>query len=167
MGADLYIRSIYDKKRQELKPAMDQLDEQIKAETDDEKKLALREKLMALYEQLDTCGGYFRDSYNPTSLFWAIGLSWWKDVVPMCDEQGNLQPEEVRRLLHMIQDDSRMIPEEPEKLKAFLLAKRCQVDDEGENSPEGWLTYLNEKSDRLQAFLRKAYELQEPIYCSL
>ena len=166
MGADLYISSIYDKKREELKPAMDRLDEQIKAEPAEQKKHARREELMALYAELETCGGYFRDSYNPTSLFLAIGLSWWRDVVPMCDEEGNLQPEQTRKLLHMIQDDSRLIPEEPEKLKAFLLEKGVLLDD-GENSPEEWLTYFNEKSDRLQAFLRKAYELQEPIRCSL
>lgn len=50
---------------------------------------------------------YFRDSYNDGSLLWAFGLSWWKDVTPLCSSFGELRGGAALQLLGMMKMRSR------------------------------------------------------------
>lgn len=48
--------------------------------------------------------GYFRDPYNDYSVLAMYGLSWWSDVIPMCDTNDVLSLEKVRRLRSRLND---------------------------------------------------------------
>lgn len=61
--------------------------------------------------------GYFRDSYNSTSVMAAMGLSWWKDVVPMLTsgERGvDVLTEEACERLAQRLDVAEFAPDQPE-----------------------------------------------------
>jgi hypothetical protein len=40
------------------------------------------------YDHMYPEDGYFRDSYNESSLFWMLDLSWWQDVGSLIDEMN-------------------------------------------------------------------------------
>lgn len=155
MGADLYIRKLSDKCREEHEPRFnaackhrDALAKDPTATLDqkNEAQDAVHEAHDAMYAE-----GYFRDSYNLTSVLWRLGLSWWNDVIPMLDDDGNLTGDNLTKFRTMVAD-----------------AKYEPVTETpNEESIEEWNKYYTEKRARLLAFLDKAIELGEPIDCSL
>lgn len=84
MGADIYLNSVYQKNHDLYQPLFrEAVDERNRlnrlgdtAEAEEMQKL-VDEYYDKMYEQ-----GYFRDSYNSTSLMWLLGLSWWQPDVP-------------------------------------------------------------------------------------
>lgn len=105
--------------------------------------------------------GYFRDSYNASSVLWAIGLSWWGDVGSMLNTRGNLTPQKARELVVLIKS-KKMKP----ITKKYLQKQHAQVDD-GENSPVVWRKYYQEKRQKLIDFLNLAIRLRTPVHCSI
>jgi len=103
--------------------------------------------------------GYFRDSYNSTSVLWQLDLSWWRDVTPILDDESNLQTEGIRTLLGMVE------AEEVPSADAIELGAAAVVDEK--NALESWERYFVEKRERLIAYLRGALEDNDPIHCSL
>lgn len=106
--------------------------------------------------------GYFRDSYNSTSVLRTLSLSWWKDVIPLLDDEGLLQPEQIKQFKEMILGQEQRLPD-----REMLESWHAHVEDGTEHAVEHWHTYYREKRERLLAFLNRALELNEPIDCSL
>ena len=103
--------------------------------------------------------GYFRDSYNPGSVAWAMGLSWWADVSEkLTDEEAMMSPANAAILRDMVA--SREIDPEHVRTKAL-----------GENPKEGEfeevMAYFQVRREKLIAFLTEAIEKGEPILASL
>ena len=164
MGADLYIKSLSEACHKRYYPLFEEaverrnaLREQGKGEEAD---LAQRDVIK--FSNLVDSEGYFRDSYNATSLSQVLGFSWWRDVIPMLNKKDHLPPTRVKKFLELV--ESRDLPF---LNKAFLEAMGCQVDAKGDDSVMGWNQYFLEKRTRLIAFLKKAIELKEPVECSL
>jgi hypothetical protein len=97
---------------------------------------------------------YFRDSYNSSSLFWMIDLSWWQNLEPYVDETCTLQPEGARALRKEIADRAEL-----------LLYNIRDLPDEHETHLSK--RYFTEKFDRLLAFLQTAADAGDPIHCSV
>jgi hypothetical protein len=160
MGADLYIQSQHDKTQKKWGPifeaAVRKRDgfERGSAEAEEAQK-----EVDAAYKGLCSPEGYFRDSYNCTSILWQLGLSWWRDVGDMLDDEGYMQPEKIKEFLAMI--EAAELPE-PEQLKL----ENATIDD-GENSREAWHKSFVDHRKQLIAFLGHALDLNEPIYCSI
>jgi hypothetical protein len=114
------------------------------------------------YYNLMYAKGYFRDSYNSTSLFWILGLSWWQDVGSFTKD-GKLPIEKCKEILKKVKESK--IPSS-KKLKDHLQANYTTIDD-GENSPEKWRKYFIEKKKRLIKFMQKSIDLNEPLNCSV
>lgn len=91
--------------------------------------------------------GYFRDSYNGTSLFWRLGMSWWG--CPYI-KNGEIKPENAKKLLAEV-EQAEINPITKEE----LLEHHCKVDD-GENSPESWDKMFSDKKARFVFFLKEA-----------
>jgi hypothetical protein len=148
MGADLYISSEIKPLHEKLNPLFeDALKERDAIEDKDSKEYELAsEKVNGIYNELypDTC--YFRDSYNPSSVMWALDLSWWTDVIPMLDDEGNLSSEKAEELVNMIEDREIELRSDQEPL--------------GED-------YFQERKEALLKFLRQSVDSGEPIECSL
>ena len=121
---------------------------------------AANEKVHQHYDAMYS-EGYFRDSYNATSVLWAYNLSWWGDVTPMLNKRGNLTPARAKEFLALL-EMAKLKPVTKKSLKA----NHATVDD-GENSPAQWKKYFREKRESLIAFLKLAIKLRTSIRCSL
>lgn len=149
MGADLYIESVFGRQEKEWKRPFDEAvlaREKLRPGTTEYDHAHRR--VRECYERM-FAAGYFRDSYNASSLLWQFGLSWWTDVTPLCDDEHYLQPAGVTKFLGLLSEREDTFHDnlsglEPDEAAAF--------DDE----------YA-----RLRAFLGQAIALNEPIRCSL
>jgi hypothetical protein len=151
MGADLYIRSITDPAREKHTPpfndAVKSRDVIARKSGDNSQAIEAAQALVEkYYDAMYPDTGYFRDSYNNSSLFWVLGLSWWNDTGDLLDDDGNLSVDNARKLLAMVESAPLDIP-----------------DGAGKKAE----AYFTEKRARFIAFLKRAIELNEPIYCSI
>ena len=148
MGADLYITNEIQPLHDKLQPLFEDALEKRGAieDTDSNEYKLASERVSGLYNELypDTC--YFRDSYNPSSVMWALGLSWWTDVIPMLDDEGNLSSEKAKELVSMIEDRTINLREDQETI--------------GEE-------YFSERKEALLKFLQQSVSRGEPVECSL
>lgn len=149
MGADLYIKSLYDANRK-------------KWETRFNEAVALRDSLEPgtpehhhaqsqveeYFSEMNSLG-YFRDSYNPWNLLWKFDLSWWEDVSKLLDREHRLSPEKARELL-------RMLKEREPVFEGTLASKDVRLQ-----------RYFRSEYQTLQDFLNQAIELDEPIDCNI
>lgn len=94
--------------------------------------------------------GYFRDSYNGTSVLWRLELSWWKDAPhgkPTAEQLRSFRAKIVARTLKPV-------------TVAAMREMDCTVDD-GENSPKAWAKYFRNKKRRLVRFLDRAIKVAD------
>lgn len=176
MGADLYIRSLSDAADAAYRPMFeaavsmrDIAAENAKNADTPESKDAyerlqklLQEQVTKAYDAMFEHDGYFRDSYNSTGVLQYMGLSWWADVVPLC-EDGILPILKARVLRQMIMGTSLQVPSKQE-----LIARRASIDDaDPENDYNSWVKYFTEKREKLIAFLDRAIQRNESIDASL
>ena len=69
----------------------------------------------SIYNDMYPTDLYFRDSYNSSSLMWSLGISWWKDVIPMLDDESMLSTEKAQDLIKMIEDSEIKLTDEQEE----------------------------------------------------
>jgi hypothetical protein len=162
MGADLFIEEIHNPvwqryaplfkaamRRRNQSPPGSQAAETARAE-------AVR------YSDLMFSAGYFRDSYNITSVLACLGLSWWEDVLPLCNADRVLTGAQLRRFRLMVASAQLQLPTQAE-LEEYGLT----VADAGTYSLAGWHDYFRERHAELLAFLDQAIACQGSIRCSL
>jgi len=152
MGADLYMNDAYKKREKKLAPQIQEALDNRKANPDDED---ANQKAMDLYDKLYTKDVYFRDSYNSGSLMWSLGLSWWEDVQELIDNEGDLHPLQIQKLLNII------------KSREVSVSNDFKADMPDEWTDEDALKYLNEQLDSLVSFLQKAIDTNDTIGCSV
>lgn len=108
--------------------------------------------------------GYFRDSYNDTSLFWRLGLSWWGDVGPLIDaekddlEEGseiNLGPEGCSTLRKMVVNANvKPLTGEDFINGGYSIPEGSTLEQE----IEAWQQHWEEKRKRFIEFMDRAIE---------
>lgn len=76
MGADLYIEKIHQPLLEKYQPLFDEAVRQRDALPRDSKEAKAAQRKVTRYYDLMYSDGYFRDSYNVTSVLWRLGLSW-------------------------------------------------------------------------------------------
>jgi len=111
---------------------------------------------------LDDC--YFYDPYSYLSVMWAMGMSWWQEVVPMLKNDGHLPLDKCEELLQMIEASD-------------VLLERCTDSEFEEISKNNKITaerdenfnqeYMENKKKKLIRFLKKSVENKTLIKCSL
>ena len=149
MGADLYLNNEYTELNERLKPKFNDAIAKRDSITDktSEEYMFYQDKASKIYNQMNPDSCYFRDSYNHSSVLWALGLSWWNDVIPMLTNDGSLEPEKAEALIAMINDaDFTDLPKDIE-----------EIDE----------NYFVEKRDALVKFLQRSVDEGEGIECSL
>ena len=88
---------------------------------------------------IDDSKGYFRDPYNPSSILWTLGMSWWemrakgeKAESGLIDENRLMSPENAKILLSLVKAQKVVITKElfeewsddkPEEVEAFFKKK--------------------------------------------
>lgn len=158
MGADLYIQSRYDEAMVELRP---QFEEAVARRNRLEGQPGYREahaEVARLYERMYAPEYYFRDSYNASSLLACLDLSWWRDVVPLLDDEGNLHPGKARGLCAEL-------AQRAEVLEHKIAQREFPFEDPADR--EEVAQYQRARLGQLIDFLERAIAAGEPVNCSL
>jgi len=161
MGADLYINKVFDANNNKYKPLFEAaVIERDKCDhgTPEQKKA---QELVTKYYNLMYAKGYFRDSYNGTSLFWVMGMSWWG--CKLIGKSGKMTPKNAAKLLKAVK--AVKIPS-GKAFEDYLKGQSVMVDD-GENSVANWRKYFVNKRKRFVRFLESAIKLNQSISCSV
>lgn len=122
----------------------------------------LQAKVDEYMDKMDEVG-YFRDSYNGSSLFWKLGLSWWA--------MGNVRGEKVK--VQLINSRGYITPKKAVLLLALVEALPITIGDEevAEWAPgttkEDLVKYFTEKKARFIEFIKFAIEKKASIYASI
>lgn len=173
MGADIYLSSIVDPARAKNRPLFDDACE--RRNRGDEGARADVEKY---YDAMYPPEGYFRDSYNDTSLYWLLGRSWWQDsdlVQPgkeFRNEEGELTEAGIAKALEMqrsyLEGFRKDAESFDEKFDAWLAkpGKHATIDDD-KNTPDAWRKMFRSKLDRWIAMQERAVALGEPLRWSV
>jgi hypothetical protein len=93
--------------------------------------------------------GYFRDPYNDGSVLWQYGLSWWRDITKLQDEEGVISVENTKKFLQML----------AERETVFEENIASQREEEQKDLRKG--------VQLLKKFLQDAIALDSPIDASL
>lgn len=158
MGADIYLKSVSDKARAVWEPKLAAA-AKIRDEADARGDKAGAEKAQAevseAYDAMFSDEGYYRDSYNRTSLFYFVGLSWWNDV--KLNKKSCLSLREAKKLRNRLAEaDISLATVAPYHKEHGL-----------QDTVLDWVKYLKEKRERLIKMLDRSIELKEPLYCSV
>jgi hypothetical protein len=149
VGADLYIRSLYDKQKQEWEPAFNNAVQERDRLSHGTPEYEKADALVWDYYERMNVSGYFRDPYNGWDVLWQFGLSWWEDVIPLLDDH-HLSVVNTKKLLDML-----------DAHQSLFETSMAETEEEDERQ------YFRQQSDALRAFLTEAIDLDEPIDCSL
>lgn len=182
MGADIYLRSVSEKARAEWEPKFNAAVAARNARYPQGAMLArfipagvkvpagtvvipdddpLQKAVDEAYAKMHG-DGYFRDPYNPGGFFALLGISWWRDVVPMLTKDGHLPIRNARKLKRMIEGKA---PITDEMVRAYLNSRRAEFGDPDEVA--GWAERWRKDYADLTALLDRSIETGERLYCSL
>jgi len=122
----------------------------------------LQNNVNELCDKMDEVG-YFRDSYNGSSLFWKLGLSWWA----MANIHGG------NKKVQLINSRGFITPKKAAMLLVMVKAIPIQIDpDEHTKWMEGTthedlVKFFTEKRERFIKFIEFAIEKNKSIYASV
>jgi hypothetical protein len=172
MGADIYLNSKFEKNYEEVQKEIDELEALFKsthkqtlldvADGKEDKLFKLTRPLLDKQYSV----GYFRDSYNSSSLLSQLGLSWSSDIISKLNEESYLSVEDCKWFLYEI--NNRRIGESPieepvmSSLFNALGLEKSDVELDAEK-----IEYFVKKKSMLVNLLLDAIELNEPLYCSI
>jgi DNA-binding SARP family transcriptional activator len=153
MGADVYLKSKFDKQMAVHKPRFDAAvtvrDHLPEGSPERDKE---QEKVMQAYNAM-YAEGYYRDPYNDTTFLNKLGLSWWRDVIPMLDDDGNMPIEQARKFREQV---ATLPLIESEIATVFADEPRERVRE-----------YYETDRKILVALLDESIALNEPLHMSL
>jgi len=175
MGADLYLRSEYDRlqklHQRDFELAVAKRD---KAKTASEQNLAQHE--VERIHALMHARGYFRDPYNKFSLFAQLQLSWWQNLAPLLDADDALPIESVKWLLQEVRSrrlSCQVQPTEEQAIASEVVAALTGSCSTGtrpeviENYSSGDLEWFLQQKRRLIQFLQDCIDRNEEPILSL
>ena len=119
----------------------------------------LQEKVSELYEKMYEVG-YFRDSYNGSSLFWKLGLSWWAlakngEKVQLINKQGYITVRSAKLLLALV------------KSLPIQLDEKANENWEKGTTVEDVRKFFEAKKKRFEDFLQFAIDNKAKIRASV
>jgi hypothetical protein len=169
MGADIYLKSVFDENNAKYRPLFEQAarnrdkymaEHNIPSfECADETCKKMQNRVEFLYNKM-MGKGYFRDSYSMSGISTLLHFSWWQTEYT---EDGTLSIENAKKLL--------------EHLKSVRVPMPKNLAESGYGKVEGELGY-NEETLRWRAFfmkqrlklialLKTSIETNEPLVCSV
>ena len=160
MGADIYLSSIADRARHMYEPLFNDAVKRRNLAKTEGLKAEWQHKVEKYHDAMFPEEGYFRDSYNATSVFQVMDLSWWQLGDEMLDETAHLPVDKARELLALI---------EQRPISYETVTAHCEQNKlhESKQSIDEWFKYFVAKRERFMALLRKSIELNEPLLWSI
>lgn len=168
MGADIYLNSVFNpnhaRHSKAYVEAVNERDELLKAGKDDEARRIQRERVVPAYGAMYAMG-YYRDSYNESSLLSFLGLSWWQlcreiDSRQGYNDDGTVSVPEMQAFLRTLQ----RTPVTDQRVTDFLASNGRGLGWLG--SPEKTKAYFEAKHKALCALLEQAIALDEGLVFS-
>ena len=181
MGADIYL---YDKRREDLdarinawinEPEHQGIMSRLGLSPNEERSMvhiwrggfdkeskALAKEFEALQET-----HYFRDSYNASSLFWVLGLSWWQLARNgTIDDNNVMSAINVELLLEHYYEmrEDNLSDDAIEKWHAEQMEKGVISDKQ---TWQEWAEYFREKGERFEQFCKRTLENDGHWECSV
>jgi hypothetical protein len=160
LGADISLPSIHDRARNMYQPLFDDAVKRRDLAKTEGMKAEWQHKVEKYHDAMYPEEGYFRDSYNASSVFQVMALSWWELGDKLLDETGHLPVDKAKELLELIEQRSISYEAVTEQYEQHKL-------HEGGESIDEWFKYFVEKRERFMALLRKSIELNEPLLWSI
>jgi hypothetical protein len=159
-NADIYLSSITDRARSMYQPLFDDAVKRRKLAKTEGMKAEWQAKVEKYCDAMHPEDGYFRDSYNATSVFQVMDLSWWELGDRLLDETDHLPIEQAKELLAMIE----LRPIVYERVTTHYEQNKLH---ESKQSIDEWFKYFVAKREKFMALLRKSIELNEPLLWSI
>ena len=108
-------------------------------------------------------GGYFRDSYNVTSIMWTMILSWWElyDVYSLDENDSKMTPDQAEKFIKLVNSRDKEFEESVASIGPEWAEEKhasWSDDPESSNSKEGWTKYYREKRVKLVEFFQGAID---------
>jgi hypothetical protein len=172
MGADIYLKSKFDKNFDNVQKEIDEAETLYKVtaqhsiiDVANGEESPYDTIIIPLLEKQHSVG-YFRDAYNSYSLLGNLGMSWTHEVYERLDDKSMLSVENCKWLLEEI--NNRRIGEEvtKEPIVARLHSMFGDVSSTVELDAEK-IEHLVKKKSKLANLLQDAIELKESLYCSI
>ena len=170
MGADLYIQTTT---RVELQRQLMEIDARYPigvTQIEGEDIATFQDIQHKLYTTTTENGQdlYFRDSYNSTSIFHQLNLSWWSHVTPLLDEEGLLQLPAISYVIELIENHGRPTME---TIRETYAGMRAHFPDQYVSQTDRYfeesLKHFSGKYDKLLKFFKYALEHRYTISASL
>lgn len=168
MGADLYIESLFQKNNKKYnklfheatkkREALSNSTAFIKGVKDIVKAKEKAQKEVEKYYDLMYSKGYFRDSYNLTSVLWTFKMSWWNN--PFI-KRNVISPANAKKFIEVLKTKKQIFPTEKE-----LIENGVNVKEKG-NGVKDWEKFYKAKSKSFIKFLEQAIKLNENIRASV
>ena len=184
MGADIYLRSLYEPAYEKAHPifeaaykARDALTGVGRFDQNNPEHAAAQAKVDEAYEAMYAVG-YFRDSYNRTSLFAFLGVSWWQSAGVMRADgspytweiggEGEMQVPSMVALRDFLRERGEVTCDQMQAWRTALDDDdEHRIPDEGDDSLTEWGKMFERKRRRLIKLLEQAIALGEPLDCSV
>jgi len=100
---------------------------------------------------------YFRDAYHSTSLFALLGLSWWTNVLPLC-ENGYLSMDNAKKFKDLLLEN----PVTMEHIVQLSTKRDCTLEDRVE-----MLARYEQEWKKLLHLIEQSIESKLPLLCFL
>lgn len=175
MGADIFLENQYNQLQERFRPSFEAaVNKRDGAKSKKQRDLAQAE-VGRILDETHSPTVYFRDPYNSNCLLAQLGLSWWNDISPLCDQNDKLPLSKVRWLLDEVR--TRLLTCQVEATHEQIVAaevmtkvsggqKTVQPELKEEYSSEDVEWFVRRKA-ALITFLQTAIELREEPVCSL
>ena len=158
MGADLYLEPGYSNAEKKWRPMFEAAVKERDAASqrgDSAAAAKAQERVHEAYQGMAPEDGYFRDSYNDSSLFWTLGLSWWGGVMPdgtkLYNGKGCIPPKVAAKLADFVES------------APYVKLPNPSVGE----SAEQVRAYFDDKKARFVRFLRLAAKSRRSIRASV
>lgn len=163
MGADIYLQSVNKKHRASAERNFNKWVKKRNEAPEGPERDKAQAKVAHYYDAM-YAHGYFRDSYNGSSLFWLLDLSWWDLAKELqVDDEGYLPIAGAITL----QERLKALSVE-ERFPAWVKDKREEGwKFEGEDTPEAWKQAFIERKQAFEDLLAQSIQLKEPLYWSV
>jgi len=177
MGADLYVKSNYEKLNAKYRQAFERaVARRDRAKTAKEQEAA-QQHVSRVWDLMNgDPRAYYRDSYNRWTLLAQLGLSWWRDVAPLLTEDDHLPLDGVSWLLEEIRNRRLQCQTSPTYEQEVAAEVVSKVGGKSGPSPKAELCESYTADDvewfvarkrALITFLETCLELAEEPVCSL
>lgn len=118
------------------------------------------QKFLDFFSNKEEENGYFRDSYNDSSILWRLGLSWWQDVIGyggdnsgLIDENGYIRDENLHIFYKMIEKSTLNLPND-------------EWFKNNDYPKDEYRKYWINKKQKLLNFIKRAIDNNQSIYAS-